>query len=134
MKNIILFIVTLFATSISYANHGVEYDIRIDGITCPFCVASSEKALKKVDGVHSISTNIETGIMTVCTDPTLVLKDEQLKALFLKKGFTYRSISKIGSCTTGDSPTHDLDVASQESSNQIEHDNGHHSDEKASED
>ena len=89
-------------TNTANAKHLIEYSIRIDGITCPFCVASSENALKKIDGIQTISTNIETGTMTVCAEPTVVLEDAELEKLFLKKGFTYRSISQSDSCSIDD--------------------------------
>lgn len=99
MKKIILLTFALLVSTASNANDWVEYEIRIDGITCPFCVVSSENALKKIEGIQAISTNIETGTMTVCAESSLVLEDSQLRKLFLKKGFTYRSFTKSDVCT-----------------------------------
>jgi len=77
----------------------VQYDLRVDGITCPFCVATSEKALKKIEGVKHVSANLETGVISVCTDDTVVFTDEQLTKLFLDKGFTYKGMTKLDACT-----------------------------------
>ncbi|MFQ5564266.1 MAG: heavy-metal-associated domain-containing protein [Parvularculaceae bacterium] len=76
----------------------IQYDLRIDGITCPFCVATSEGALKKIDGVKKVSSDIETGVISVCTEESVVFTDDQLKKLFLDKGFTYRGMEKRQGC------------------------------------
>ena len=79
----------------------VQYDIRVDGITCPFCVATSERALKKIEGVHSVGSNLETGTIFVCANSQVAFTDAQLKQLFLDKGFTYRSFNKASGCSIG---------------------------------
>ncbi len=90
MKLTILFLVAYALTGTASAGD-VQYDIRVDGITCPFCVATSERALKKIEGVHAVGSNLETGTIFVCADNQVTFTDAQLKQLFLDKGFTYRS-------------------------------------------
>ena len=46
MKRTMLFLVTFAITITAALADDVQYDIRVDGITCPFCVATSERALK----------------------------------------------------------------------------------------
>jgi len=38
-------------------------------------------------------------VISVCADETVVFTDAQLKKLFLDKGFTYKSMAKLDSCT-----------------------------------
>lgn len=75
-----------------------QYTLKVDGMTCPFCVATSEKALKKIDGVKGVSTDLSTGQINVCTDGSVTFSDAKLKAMFLEKGFTYRSMTKAKTC------------------------------------
>lgn len=77
----------------------VQYDLRIDGITCPFCVATSEKALKKIDGVKAVSADLRAGVISVCADESVEFTDAQLRELFLDKGFTYRSMTRREGCS-----------------------------------
>lgn len=77
----------------------IQYDLRVDGMTCPFCVATSEKALKKIEGVKTVSTNLDEGVISVCADESVQFTDGQLRELFLDKGFTYRSMTKQDGCT-----------------------------------
>jgi mercuric ion binding protein len=98
MKTIILLLVA-FALSDTAVADEVQYDIRVDGITCPFCVATSERALMKIAGVHAVGSNLETGTIFVCADSEVAFTDAQLKQLFLDKGFTYRSFEKNSGCS-----------------------------------
>jgi mercuric ion binding protein len=99
MKRTILFLVALVVTGNAVLADDVQYDIRVDGITCPFCVATSERALKKIGGVHAVGSNLETGTIFVCADSQVALTDAQLKQLFRDKGFTYRSFEKTSGCS-----------------------------------
>lgn len=77
----------------------VQYDLRVDGMTCPFCVATSEKALKKIEGVKAVSSDLDAGVISVCAEESVEFTDEQLRELFLDKGFTYKSMTKQDGCT-----------------------------------
>ena len=99
MKRTILFLVTFAVTITAALADEVQYDIRVDGITCPFCVATSERALKKIEGVHAVGSDLETGTIFVCADSRVAFSDAQLKQLFLDKGFTYRSFEKTSRCS-----------------------------------
>jgi mercuric ion binding protein len=110
MKSLILFLTAFTLTSTAVADD-VQYDIRVDGITCPFCVATSERALKKITGVHAVGSNLETGVIFVCADSQVTFTDAQLKQLFLDKGFTYRSFQKVDGCSMAEHE-HDEDELS----------------------
>ncbi len=124
MKRMILFLVALVVTGTAALADDVQYDIRVDGITCPFCVATSERALKKIDGVHAVGSNLETGTIFVCADSHVTLADTQLKQLFRDKGFTYRSFSKASGCSIGGHEHDDEELVD------IPEDHANHSDTK----
>lgn len=71
---------------------GMQYDMRVDGLACPFCAYGIEKKLLNTPGVKSIDINIEKGIVIVKTKPDITFTDEQMKKLFHDAGFTYRSM------------------------------------------
>ncbi len=117
--NLLLFFCAMTSTAVA---DDVQYDIRVDGITCPFCVATSERALKKIAGVHAVGSNLETGTIFVCADRQVTFTDAQLKQLFLDKGFTYRSFQKSSGCSIADH-AHDADEMRD-----IPEDHVHHTD------
>ena len=79
------------------ADH-VQYNLRVDGITCPFCVASSAKSLKKLEGVQEVRADIAKGIIKVCVKASASLDDDSLSELFLDKGFIYRGKETQENC------------------------------------
>lgn len=76
----------------------IRYDLNVTGMTCAACVARAEKEFKEMEGVVSVNTDLDTETVSLCTDETVVFKDEQLKALFLEKGFTYKGMARQEQC------------------------------------
>ena len=97
-KHLATIIVLLLTATPAFARD-VQLVLRIDGITCPFCVAASEKDLRKIDGVKGVSSSLKDGTITICVDDEKVrFTDRQLTKLFREKGFTYRGMKKGGAC------------------------------------
>ncbi len=119
MKTALWLPVFFVLTSTALADD-VQYDIRVDGITCPFCVATSVRALKKIDGVHDVGSDLETGTIFVCADSKVVFTDVQLKQLFLDKGFTFRSFEKKAKCTIDETDHGDMPDASADHVHHVE--------------
>ncbi len=82
----------------AYAAGTKVYNMRVDGMTCPFCAKTSEKALRAIPGVKSVSTNLKKGVISVCASPSARLTAPKMKAMFAKKGFTFRSMSTGRTC------------------------------------
>jgi Cu+-exporting ATPase len=80
------------------AGYGIEaepaykkIELGVEGMTCAACSAAVERALKKLDGVHSASVNLMTNRAAVEYDPAVV-KLSQLKAAVTAAGYTPRDI------------------------------------------
>ncbi len=95
---------TLFVAAPAIAGD-IQYDLKLEGITCPFCVATSERALRRIDGVKQVSGDLESGILRVCAADSVKFEDEQLTKIFLKKGFTYKGMEVHENCDAFDSTT-----------------------------
>lgn len=98
MKKFLFITLTLIMFSSNAFAANVQYNIRVDGIVCPFCVKTSANALAKIDGVNEVSTDLEKGLIKVCADEKVNFTDEQLTDLFLKNGFTYKGMEKKDIC------------------------------------
>ncbi len=68
-----------------------KIELGVEGMTCAACSAAVERALKKLDGVHSASVNLMTNRAAVEYDPAVV-KLSQLKAAVTAAGYTPRDI------------------------------------------
>lgn len=101
IKRILITTLTGLSAATAYADHR-QHDMRVDGITCPFCVASSSKVLKEIEGVYWVTTDLEAGVVSVCAEPQAKLNDEYLTQVFGDTGFTYRGKTISEGCTNTD--------------------------------
>ena len=96
------FLLLVTTLLLSFANTAiakdVQHNMRVDGITCPFCVATSARALKEIEGVKQVNSDLEAGIIKVCADESVVFTEPQLSKLFIEKGFTFRGTESQDSC------------------------------------
>ena len=70
----------------------LEYQMRVDGLACPYCAYGIEKKLKAIDGVESVEVDLDKGLVRVRTHDDLHFSEPQLRQLFQDAGFTYRSM------------------------------------------
>ncbi len=94
MKKLLLSL--LFGIMVAQAAHaaGTHYEMRVDGLACPYCAFGIEKKLNAVDGVSNIKIDLNKGLVSVDMKEGGTITDEQMKKLFDDAGFTYRSMVK----------------------------------------
>ncbi len=74
---------------------GVEkLQLKIGGMSCSFCVASIEKAMGRMDGVHRASVNLAHEEALIEYEPAKVAPD-RLKEILLELGYTVRDAKKV---------------------------------------
>lgn len=71
---------------------GTRYEMRVDGLACPFCAYGIEKKLNAVDGVSNINIDLDKGLVSVDMKEGTSMSEKQMKKLFNDSGFTYRSM------------------------------------------
>jgi len=72
-----------------------RYEIRADGLACPYCAYGIEKKFMQIDGVSHVDVNLKKGLVLVTGKEDLVLQEPQLKTSFNDSGFTYRKMKKL---------------------------------------
>ncbi len=93
-KSSLLTVIMLFwSTTLSAA--GTQYNLRVDGLACPFCAYGVEKKLIKSEGVEAVSFDLEKGLVVVKTKTGIALTEEHLKQLVNDAGFTLRSMTVV---------------------------------------
>ncbi len=74
---------------------GVEkLQLKIGGMSCSFCVASIEKAMGRMDGVHRVSVNLAHEEALIEYEPAKVAPN-RLKEILLELGYTVRDAKKV---------------------------------------
>ncbi|NOZ51615.1 MAG: heavy-metal-associated domain-containing protein [Gammaproteobacteria bacterium] len=94
MKKLILLTVINLLWSTTLFAAGTQYNLRVDGLSCPFCAYGIEKKLIKTEGVASVTFDLEKGLIKVKVGEGVILTEAQLKRLVDDAGFTLRSMSK----------------------------------------
>ena len=97
MQKILIFIIAPLAPLLAFAAD-TGYEMRVDGLACPYCAYGIEKKFKAIEGVKTIDVDLEKGLVSVCASDTTSFTDEQLIRLFTDAGFTYRSMEKREQC------------------------------------
>ncbi len=81
----------LLWSSFSFAA-GTRYDMRVDGLACPFCAYGIEKKFTKTDGVKSVDINLVKGLVVVNTVEGKTFTEDTLKEIVNDAGFTLKSV------------------------------------------
>ena len=94
MKRLMLAMVLSLGWSAAAFADGTRYELRVDGLVCPFCAYGIEKKLNAIDGVDEVVIDLTSGLVTVDVTEGAVLNDSQMTELFNDAGFTYRSMTE----------------------------------------
>jgi len=95
----LLVAVAIFAVTPGTASADADraaYVLQADGLACPFCAYGIEKQLGRIDGVATVSTDIESGTVTVTMNPGVNLTEDQAKEAVDRAGFTMRGFKRKG--------------------------------------
>jgi len=85
--------IALLWSSFSFAG-GTQYDMRVDGLACPFCAYGIEKKFIKTEGVDSVDIDLQKGLVIVKTGEGKTFQEEKLKEIINDAGFTMRSVTE----------------------------------------
>lgn len=83
---------TLGVASPALANIA-HYDVRVDGIACPFCAYGLEKKLKKLPGVTNLDIDLDAGRASFDVAAETVLMPTPVREAVREAGFTSREIT-----------------------------------------
>jgi len=91
---IIFIIITLTVSGLSFAA-GTRYELRVDGLACPFCAYGIEKKFTRTEGVESVDIDLKNGLVIVNTFEGTKFSEDELKTIIDDTGFTMKSMSAI---------------------------------------
>jgi len=97
MKNYqLILLLSLFVNALSLNAYSVEldnhYQLKVDGLVCPFCEYNVQKKLGKLDGVLSVKANLKEGVVNVVMQQGKTLSEKQAKQELQDAGFTLKAI------------------------------------------
>ena len=72
-----------------------QYQLRVDGLACPFCAYGIEKELNRTDGVESIRIDINAGTVTVTMAEGGTMTEAQAARIVEDAGFTLGGFEEV---------------------------------------
>lgn len=85
----------LLAITATGVQADTRYEIRADGLACPYCAYGVEKKFSQIEGVKDFDIDLQKGVVKVTVKDGVELTESQLQQLFKDAGFSYRSVKKI---------------------------------------
>jgi len=73
---------------------GTHYEMRVDGLACPYCAFGIEKKLKAIEGTKNIDVDLDKGLVKVDLPDGKKLNEQQMVKLFNDSGFTFRTMTE----------------------------------------
>jgi mercuric ion binding protein len=95
MKKLVVLVLLGLTWSVSVLAAGIQYQLRVDGLACPFCAYGVEKKLSSIEGVEDIEVNIEKGEVLVTMKDGSTLSETLAGEKIEKAGFTLGSFSQV---------------------------------------
>lgn len=85
-------LLTLFSSMATAAN--MRYELRVDGLACPYCAYGIEKKIKALGGVDksSVEIKLNDGLVIFEAETPKPMSEASLKTLVNDAGFTLRGV------------------------------------------
>lgn len=94
IRRISLVIVLLGLPITAHAVSNV-YELKVDGLACPFCAYGIEKKLSRLEGVAEVEVDLKEGRVVVTMTEGKTLSEAQARKAVTEAGFTLKAFSKI---------------------------------------
>ena len=90
----------LFASGAMAAQ--AAWQLRVDGLACPFCAFGIEKKLNAIKGVERVEVDIASGTVTVTMTEGATLDEAAARKAVREAGFSLRGFRSIQSTSLGE--------------------------------
>ena len=67
-------------------------EVRVDGLSCPFCAYGLEKKLLKIDGMKDLEIDIDKGLVTFSLKKGKSVDEKSIRKIVKDAGFTPKEI------------------------------------------
>ncbi len=95
MIRMVVLAISLLLPAVAASAKPTAYQLRVDGLACPFCAYGIEKELTRTDGVETIDIDINAGIVTVIMAEGATLTEDQASRIVEDAGFTLGGFEEV---------------------------------------
>lgn len=82
----------IFSQTITISLAETTVEVRVDGLSCPFCAYGLEKKLKKIDGMKDLKIDIKNGLVTFSLTEGKTVDEKTIRKIVKDAGFTAKEI------------------------------------------
>ncbi len=94
IRRISLVIVLLGLPITAHAVSNV-YELKVDGLACPFCAYGIEKKLSRLEGVAEVEVDLKEGRVVVTMTEGKTLSEAHARKAVTEAGFTLKAFSQV---------------------------------------
>ena len=70
-------------------------EVRVDGLSCPFCAYGLEKKLNEIDGIIDLKIDFEKGLVTFSLEEEKTVDEKTIVKIVKDAGFTPKEVTFI---------------------------------------
>ncbi|HFB67060.1 MAG TPA: copper chaperone [Aeromonadales bacterium] len=85
-------VIIFFSQSVFSAEK--HYQLKVNGLVCPFCEYNIEKKLSKLDGVLKVKANLKEGLVNILVAEGKTLPEDAVRQQITDAGFTLKGIDE----------------------------------------
>lgn len=71
------------------------YELKVDGLACPFCAYGVEKQLGRIEGVNKVEVDLKEGRVVVTMTEGKALSEAHARKAVQDAGFTLKAFSQV---------------------------------------
>ncbi len=87
-------VLVLLALPIAALSAANVYELKVDGLACPFCAYGIERKLSAIEGVIKVAVDIKEGKVIVTMAEGATLDEEAARKAVTEAGFTLKAFSE----------------------------------------
>ncbi len=91
----VILVLTVLALPVTAFAASNVYQLKVDGLACPFCAYGIEKKLSTLSGVKSVDVELKKGLVTVTMTEGVALTEALTRDAVKDAGFTLRGFTQI---------------------------------------
>ena len=74
-----------------------QYEVKVDGLSCPICSYGLEKKLKSINGIENLKIELTTGIVTFFIKEGKTITEDEVKKKITDAGYTFKYMKLLSS-------------------------------------
>lgn len=85
-------LISLFGATTASAQTALQYEVRVEGLACPFCSYGLERTLREISGIDDVAVELSSGLARFEVADQQIVTPAAVRQAVVDAGFTVGSI------------------------------------------